>query len=1070
MNKIYHIYILAVLFLNAFGRTPELQFKHITPDEGLSSSTVTSFLQDHKGFMWIGTYYGLNRYDGVEFTIYQNDLTDSTSIPHSLVFTIYEDKNKNLWIGTSRGLSKYNWGNDNFINYMTTSFSSLNELDCNVLSITKDSLNKLYLGTDIGLIVYDHERNKHKHFIHDPKNPQNFGKNKLESVYIDRKNIIWIGTNKGLEIFDPKSETFKHIFKERSLSQVSIMRITEDNKGRIWIATTNGLYRLKSKNFKEYTIKHYQHDSNDRSSLSSNNLISLFVDQQGNLWIGTENEGLNLFNEQNETFIKYRYDEYNPGSLNNESIHSIYQDDKGNLWIGTFAGGINISRRYSDAILHFQNLPGAKMSLSNNVVTAFLEDHKGRIWIGTDGGGLNLFKNELKRFVHYNSETTNLKSDAILDLIEDSEKRIWVCTWAGGLNYFNPTTKTFQSYNTENSGIQDNNILSITNDDKGNLWLGSFQMGIIYYNLDKHTFTCYNTLNSDLTHNMIHDLKIDRNGRLYIGTAYGFNIYIPEKNKFISYIHDPEDPNSISDNSIHTILIENDTSIWLGTQTGLNKFNSLTKTFKHYYKEDGLPDNRITGLALEDENTLWITTIHGVSRFNTKTEAQQIFTKEDGFQSNEFNRNSIYVTKNQNIFMGTTKGFNIVYPEKLIKNTTPPEVLITELRINNKPVLVGDEDSPLDKHISETEEITLYNTQSVISFDFAVMDFTLPEKNQYAYKLEGFDPVDSGWHYSKTKRSVTYTNLSPGEYVFRVKGANNDGIWNEEGTSLKITIMPPFWQTLWFRILAIIIIIGLILFGYLHRVNRIKRINRDLERHVEERTVQLGQMNRELESFTYSVSHDLRAPLRAMNGFSEALLEDNFNKLDNTGKDYLQRIRSASEYMGKLIDELLKLSRLTKSHLKFEKVDLSKLGESILKSLHQEDINRRAEFKIDPGLIVIADKGLMEIMLKNLFSNAWKFTSKETYTKIEFGEKIINNETVFYINDNGIGFNMNYAEKIFDAFHRQNSEFEGMGIGLAIVKRIIQRHGGRIWAESTVNAGTTFFFSLTGNKKVLKFG
>ena len=1063
MKYLYIILILCIFRIAVMGRAPNLQFKHLTPDEGLSSSTVTSFLQDSKGFMWIGTYYGLNRFDGLEFTIYQNKLGDYNSLPHNLVFCLYEDSDKELWIGTARGLSKFDWGNDNFKNYMNDSTSVLNGIECNVLSIAEDSLNRFYLGTDIGLIVFDPKNNTFKRYEQKIQNQNDLGLNYIESVLIDSKNIIWIGTHKGPKIFNPENESFRELSNDVDFLNVSIISIIEDHDRNIWLASNNGLFCLKNQSPQTYSIKKYKHNTGNKFSLSANNIISLFVDKDGELWIGTENGGLNFFDPTNERFIRYRYDPYNPTSLNNESIHSIYQDDKGNFWIGTFAGGVNVSMKYSESIMHFQNLPGALFSLSNNIVTSFLEDSKGQMWVGTDGGGLNLHNVKTNRFQHFNSNTTNLKSDAILSIIEDAKKQIWLGTWGAGLNYFDPSSKSFQSYNKENCGIQDNNILTIAEDHSGNLWLGSFLTGIIYFNLENKTFTSKNTINSKLTHNMIHDIKLSHNGTVYIGTAYGFNIYFPRESKFNSYFHDPEDPNSISDNSIHSILIENDSTIWIGTQTGLNKFNPQTEIFKHFYKEDGLPDNRITGLALEEEGVLWITTIHGVSRYNTKTGVQQIFTKEDGFQSNEFNRNSIYVNRDKNIYLGTTKGFNIVYPNKLKHNKTPPRILITGFKINNKPVLVGDEKSPLKKHISETEEIILYNRQSVLSFDFAVLDFTLPEKNQYAYKMEGLDPKGVGWNYPSAQRSATYTNLTPGEYVFRVKGANNDGIWNEEGTSLRITILPPFWQTSWFRILSLLFIIAVLIFSYRYRIKRIKKINRELEERVHERTLQLETSNRELEAFTYSVSHDLRAPLRGINGYTKVIEEDFNNELSPDIKHYFNKILKASIRMSDLIDSLLQLSRILRKDIKKEQINLSKLAYEIAEELKGTIPERKVSIKIQPNIFTNVDAGLMRIVLENLFQNAWKFTEPKSDANIEFGFYYNHGINNYYVKDNGVGFDMEYADKLFVPFNRLHTEneFEGMGIGLATVKKIIEKHGGKIWANGKTNKGSTFYFTLS---------
>jgi len=392
-----------------------------------------------------------------------------------------------------------------------------------------------------------------------------------------------------------------------------------------------------------------------------------------------------------------------------------------------------------------------------------------------------------------------------------------------------------------------------------------------------------------------------------------------------------------------------------------------------------------------------------------------------------------------------------------------PHILITDFYIFNKPVKVGMPGSPLQKHISETEQITMSYQQSLFTFGFAVMDFTMPEKNQYAYRLEGFD---QDWIKADIQHSATYTNVRPGKYTFRVKGSNNDGYWNEQGTSIKITITPPFWETPWFRGLSLIFIAGVLLIAYRGRVTRMRNQNLELEQRIRERTVELEVMNKELEAFSHSISHDLRAPLRSMNGFSEILLETYGQQLDHEGREYLQRIHQASERMGHLIDDLLKLARLSRTEMVMGNVNLSALAESVMKEIQQGDPGHKVLFQNTPGLYAQGVESLLKVMLWNLLDNAWKFTYRVTEPKIEFGITAKYNSLVYYVRDNGVGFDNNYADKIFEAFHRQHPGFAGTGIGLGSAKRIIQRHGGSIWAEGKINEGSTFYFTLGWKVKI----
>jgi PAS domain S-box-containing protein len=685
-----------------------------------------------------------------------------------------------------------------------------------VLKIAEDSLGNLWLATDVGLIYFDRINNKIIQYTHDPKNPESLSDDNVETVLIDKNNRLWVTTQKGLNLFLSETGTFKHITRIENnaadLSKTYFMDMAEDREGNLWFGSTVGLFCLKNNAENKITpLIHYQYNSRDKNSLSINRVKSLFVDDTGNLWIGTENGGVNLFDRKNQRFWHYRKDEYDPKSLNNESIQAIYQDKTGNLWVCTFTGGINVAANHSDAIIHYQTLPGAPLSLSHNVITCFLEDHLGQIWVGTDGGGLNLFNAKTNRFLRFNMDNSHLSSNAILCLFEDSNNQIWLGTWAGGLVRFDSKTKSFTPFTTKNSGIQDDNIYAIAEGDHDDLWLGSFENGLIHYQIKEKKFTNYTPSNSGLVNKMIVKIKKFSKGRLFIGSTNCFQIFSPDDERFTTYIHDPNNPNSLSHSSILDILVENDSCVWIGTQNGLNRFNPKAGSFKRYYEKDGLPNNVIKGLVLDKSGVLWMTTNNGVCRFDYKQEKFKNFTKADGLQSNEFSYRSVLKTKNGALLMGGTNGFNMVFPEKIAENMNTPQVLITDFFIFNEPVKIGVEGSPLKRHISETKQITISYKQSVLTFYFAVMDFSMPEKNQYAYKMEGFD---KDWIYSGNKREATYTNLDPGEYTFRVKGSNNDGIWNEEGTSIRITITPPFSKTIWFKLILLAAIVGVVFWVY----------------------------------------------------------------------------------------------------------------------------------------------------------------------------------------------------------------------------------------------------------------
>lgn len=1055
------LFVTLCMSIHGWTQPPHVQFHHLTPDQGLSSSTVTCFLQDHKGFMWIGTYYGLNRYDGYQFIVYTHQSNDTTSLPHNLIWTIFEDKKQNLWIGTGSGLCRYDRKRDRFVDYMGNPSSPLGQFrDRSVLSIAEDSLGNLWIGTTKGVILFNPQTNQIDSFLHDAQNPNGLSYSNAEAVFVDHHQRVWIGTGKGLNLFNSESKTFDHSMVDEngnSLSDGYFTEIAEDKQGNLWFGTYgHGLYFLPS-NAEKLVLKNHRHQAQNPGTLSGDYILSLYVDKEGKLWVGTENAGLNLWDPQLQQFWHYRSNEYDPYSLNNESIYAIYQDESENLWIGTFAGGINRSKVYSEAILHYTKLPGVPTSLSHPSVTCFLEDHGGKIWIGTDGGGLNLFDPNTGQFTHFNSQNSKLKSNAIVCLAEDGGHNIWIGTWGGGLHRMNPQTHTFQAITTSNSKIPDDRIISLWIDSSRALWIGSFRSGLIHYIPQKNQFFQYTPQNSKLPNEMVTAVAGMPDGQVLVGTPSGLNIFNPGTKQFVNYFHHPEDPHSLSDNSILCFAIENDTAIWIGTQNGLNRFHPQKRTFTRFSTKEGLPNEVVKGLVLDASGKLWVSTHKGISCFDIKRNTWKIFLKSDGLQGNEFNERSVYRLKNGGLLFGGPNGFNLVYPEKIKENKYVPAVVLTDFRIFNKPVPIGTPDSPLREHISETEALRLSYKHSVITFFFSAMDFSIPEKNQYAYMMEGFEKA---WNEVGPQHSATYTNLPPGKYTFRVKASNNDGLWNEQGVSLKVIVTPPLWQRGWFRALIMVFGLTLLGIGYTLHMGRMRRRNLELKRQVSQRTAQLETAYKELEAFSYAVSHDLRAPLRSLSGFSKALLEDYGDKLDPTGKDYLQRIRKASEHMSHLIDHLLKLSRLTRGEMHVEEVDLGTLVESILEEFRQLHPERKVLCKVAKPVYAKGDKALLRVMLWNLIDNAWKFTAKKEEAIIEFGTLYLKGEKVYFLRDNGIGFDPSRAEKLFEVFFRQHAEFEGTGIGLSTVRRIVLRHGGRIWAEGKPNEGATFYFTL----------
>ncbi len=1059
-----HSCILILLSVSVSYSQPErLQFKHLTPDNGLSSSVITSIFQDHKGFIWIGTYDGLNRYDGINFVVYKNSLTDSSSLSDD-VRTMIEDHDKNLLIGTNAGLCKYNRDKDNFLNYMVDKSSPLRGIGCVVIKIAEDSFGNLWLATSVGLIYFDRIKNRIIKYTHDANNPESISDDNVESVLIDKRARLWVSTRKGLNLFIPETGTFKNITHGESetddLSNTYFLDMVEDRRGDLWFGSNEGMYVLKNNPGANITrFIHYKHNDQDKFSLSSNRIKSFCADNSGNLWIGTENKGINFFEKENQRFWSYRRDDYDPKSLNSESVQAICQDKSGNLWVGTFTSGLNVAIKNSDAIIPYQTLPGAPYSLSNNSVLSFLEDHQGQIWIGTDGGGLNIFNKKTNRFLRFNVENSHLSSNAILSLYEDSSNQIWIGTWAGGLVRYDSKTKSFISFTTKNSGIRDDNIFAITGGDNNDLWLGSFEHGLIHYQIRENKFTSITPANSGLASKMITKILKYSKGNFLIGCSNCFQIFSPDENRFTTYIHNPDNANSLSSPSLFDILVVNDSCIWVGTKNGLNLFNPKTKSFTRYFEKDGLPDNVIKGLAMDNSGALWVTTNKGICRFDFKQGKFKNLTKDDGLQSNEFHDRSILKTKSGALLMGGTKGFNIVYPEKIVENKSIPDILITDLKILNKGVRPGAENSPLIQNITETKTLTLSHKQSVLTFYFAVMDFTAPEKNQYAYKMEGFDKE---WIYSGNKSEATYTNLNPGQYVFSVKGSNNDGVWNEKGVSIRIIVLPPWWGTWWFRLIVIFTIIFIVLSIFLSRVRSLKNQKILLEKSVALKTSELQELNVSKDKFFSIIAHDLKNPFNSIIGFSEMLKEEiTSGDLNNSGK-YAGMIYDSATQTFRLLENLLEWASSQRGKMSFTpvQIDLGELikDEFIIAGDLAKGKNIELKSYITDTITIVADKNMIRTIMRNLITNAVKFTHKNGMVKVNAVS--CKNYLEISVSDSGIGMSKETMAKLFkiDAnLSTSGTENErGTGLGLFLCKEFADKHNGKILVESEEGKGSTF--------------
>ncbi len=823
---------------------PSLRFEQISIEAGLSQSWIWCILQDKNGFMWFGTKDGLNKYDGYNFTVYKHDPGNHKSLSNNIVTTIYEDKSGVLWIGTEGGgLNRFDQEKEIFKSYRHNPNNDLSISSNSITSIFEDSSGVLWIGTSNGgLNRFNRNEKTFKHYKNQPMNPESISDNWITSILEDRSGNMWIGTRGGLNRFDKQKETFKrythNVNNQESINDNVVSSIYEDHAGNLWIGTWSGLnkFNREKENFTRYVLNRY----NEKDLV-----MGILEDEKNAIWIATSGTGLYRYNPKTNVIKNFRNDISNPNSLSSNLITAVYQDRSGLMWFGTKSHGVIKHDPRTEVFRHFRYQPGNLNSLSQNYVRTFFESENGDMWIGTGTGGLNKFVRDKGEFYHYRydaSRQNTLSNPDVINVKEDRDGQVWIGTGGGGLNKFDKEKNIFKTYFPNNSKhLNDGVIYALCIESSGLIWIGTWG-GLYKFDPINEIYRQYRHQADDdksISDNFVRTVYQDRNGDIWIGTNLGgLNKYDPINDNFIRYMHQPENPNSISHNTIESIYEDKRDNLWIGTfGGGLNLFNREAEIFEHFSEKDGLPNDVIHGILEDDHNNLWLSTNNGLSKFNPATKTFENYDAKDGLQSNEFNTNAYFKAQNGEMFFGGINGFNVFHPDSIKSNPFPPSVVITDFQIFNKPVLIDKPDIEgkiiLDKHISETNQIKLSYQDDVFSFEFAALDFTNPEKNQYKYIMEGFD---EDWIDSGKRRFVTYTNLDPGEYTFRVKGSNNDGVWNEAGTSIKIIITPPFWQTWWFRM---VVIFSILLSAYgLHRrrMNKIEAKKKALAIQVEEKT------------------------------------------------------------------------------------------------------------------------------------------------------------------------------------------------------------------------------------------
>ena len=1061
------------LVIGLGSRAQQYFFSRYDLANGLSQSVANCIFQDSRGFIWIGTQNGLNKFNGYTFESFTYNPNDTSSISNNWIFAIDEDKEGNLWIGTKGGLNKFIRNERRFerIHYTTPYHTDVINY---VYDVCCSRNGKIYINTPPVLSQYDPVKHRFKHFT----GPLPFDGSVMDNnipLLEDKEGNIWMGSTRGLACFSPATGIFRlytHDPKNpESLSGNFITALFQGKQGELWVGTPRGLNLFRPN---DGTFKRFVHDNKDESSLGNNFVRGLVEDPSGNLWVATEGGGLNRMSMGNNDKARFEHFTAEINGLNHNIILSLLIDGSRNLWIGTLSGLNKTDLKERKFSLYRKSDSPYSVDLSGNVIASIYKDDKDVLWIGTWGEGLNLYDRKSGKVEHYSSRLKGkyyIPNDFVHTLFEDARHTLWLGT-RDGLLVFDKEKRSFvrpaqQFPGSGFPGLEGLRINTMIQDHTGDYWVAT-QDGLFHIGFSRpaERFNAEAPASHRISANLVYALLEDCQRQIWIGTVNGLDVLDPATSKITHYRKTEGKANSLSDNFITSFCEDHTGDIWIGTNSCVNRFCRNDRTFRYYSQEQGMPSNLVYSI-LEDQNReLWIGTGNGLSRLDTSRRYFRTYTVEEGLQSPEFNLHAAFRSRDGEMFFGGMNGFNSFYPDSLLDNPYVPAIAFTSAYKLSKGTRQF-----LDIGTNNRIELN-YNDYS-FSVEFAALEFTNPGRNSYAYRLEGFD---EDWIELGNRNFVPFSNLPPGEYILHVKGSNNDGLWNETGTSLMILIRPPWWRShLAYTGYILMTIFLIFLIVRIREQNHI-RDKKILEEKVRERTLQIEAQKREIEKkntelndlnvakdkFFSIIAHDLRNPFNAIIGLTDVLLMGLPDQDTEMVQRTLHNIRGSSQQAHELLENLLLWARSQTGTIDFNpgQFDLKvSIEEAIdLVRVQAEQKNIRIRFDAGAGIEIKADANMINTVLRNLLTNALKFTPKNGEVSIGFFVK--DSICLLSVRDNGVGIAAGRIDKLFsiDTAHKtKGTEMEpGTGLGLILCKEFVERHGGRIEVESEPGKGSEF--------------
>ncbi|MEL7220696.1 MAG: two-component regulator propeller domain-containing protein, partial [Bacteroidota bacterium] len=1081
------IICLVNLLLSAQSVLPSFEF--ITTDHGLPKRGVTSITPDDSGFVWVGMHgAGLHKYDGTNYTSYSYDFEDSTSINSNVVHAIYKDSRGQLWVGSDGGLNKYNRSLNCFINIPFHKDNHTTNDQVIILDIIENDQGQIYVGSnynglfEVNPTTLQVKKIKYQGIHQDqlPLHILNFAKSSSGNIYL--------ATNLGLKMINPDKNSITdaiiHTKSGQQTLDIPLQFLMIDDLNNLWIGSQqNGIFKTACLHSNEVSLRYLE-----QFDVTERRVMSMAQSKSGDIYCGTENDGLFILDLNGKVLQEMRYQREQKKGLKSNSVWKVHFDAEDRLWVGYYDKGIDISDPQYRKFNALSNLSKHASILDHISVTGLVSDQQGNLWLATDGSGVYYLDYTNKRITPYlNDIYPNNTGAAIQSIFIDSQENVWAGGWNEGVFLLRKGEKEFVNFTTSNTSgaLLTNRIISFAEDSKGKIWLATWGKGFFSFDPTLQTFKHYNSPEIQqygLHVNDIRKILIDEADQLWIGSTKGlFKIIFDEQNtikELVAYRDIWKDQFDLKANfnNVHALYKSTANELWIGTEgAGLLRYQIDQDTLYQYYDKNGFAQQTTSAIIEATPGQIWVSGRSGISHIDTKSGEIENYDEADGLISNDFNYNSVMKDHQGHLYFGNVMGgVNYFNPDSIAINQSNIKVYLTQLKIFNKEVVVGEKGSPLEKTLEVTDQITLTHLQSVFTIEYTGINFTHAERNQFAYYLEG---LEDDWNYVGQKRSATYTSLASGDYIFKLKAANNDGLWNEEPVTLKITVLPPWWRSNTGYFVYILLFLGALYIFY--RMMRMRVLAKEEIQNERQRRAQEQELNKNKLQFFTNISHEFRTPLTLIVNPLEDILNHNSNDLPDEVEAKHLIIHKNAKRLERLINELMDFRKLSFKKLKVRvrKTEIVHFIHNIAEYFQGEAIDKGIDFKVQAAIssmYIWVDSGLIEKVLFNLLSNAFKVTNAGgtisillDTTKQVFPE--LNTTTPqaalsITISDTGPGLSPEHIQHIFERFYQidnlNKAYYGGTGIGLEVVNNFIKLHKGKIEVESELEVGTNFIVHL----------